>query len=220
MPTTTSAFRNSQKEILGELAVPGQAPTYTDTELDNWRNKEIGLLYSRGLYKIASTRGLAGYTEPTIAADVTTGLVPRYFALPPLWRRVYGVEYVVTSTDEFIGKTIKFNDQEVPGFIRLYDIENYVGYNLRFVGEAEYTDLTDPYLRSEVEDVILYGTVLRALVSQYMVRIRAHRTAGRTRNQTDASAWHVASGIIQIRQLLKEAKANALNIQVQRTFAV
>lgn len=225
MPQTTSTFRQKQKELLGELSQTGSQPSFTDPQLDSWRNDEVGVLYGKGLYKVASTRGLAGYIEPNIVTNVTTGFVPRYYPLPTLWRRVYAVEVIDPTTDQYMRKILRFDDLEVPGNIRIDNLDLDVGtvavpYSLRFRGESEYTGVDDAYMHQEVVDVVLFGSAMRALVSEYMKRIKVKQVTRGNDRQSSLVTWHMSSAIAQLRTLQKDARTSALNIQRTTSVAI
>ena len=220
MGVTTALFRQKQKELLGDISQTGALPTFTDQELDSWRNDEVGSLYGKGIYKVISTRGLAAYTEPTLAADVVTGWVPRYYPLPPLWRRVFAVEIIDPASDQLIDQVVRFDDLEVPGSIRIDDLDNSIGYTLRFRGEAEYTGVDDASAHQDVVDVVLFGSAMRALISEYMKRIKVKQVTRGNDRQSSLVTWHMSSAIAQLRTLHRDAKAAALNSQRAVTVSI
>lgn len=226
MPLTTSAFRNKQKEILGEISQTGAQPSFTDPQLDSWRNSEVEVLYGDGIYKVATTRGLVGYVETVITADAITGYVPRYIALPPLWRRVMAVEIFDQIIDQPVQRVTRFDDLELPGYVRIDELDNYIGVAvgrpniIRLRGEAEYTGVDDPYAHGEVTDMVLFGSCIRALISEYMKRIKVKQVARGNNRESSLVTWHMSSAIAQLRVLKKDARAKALNIQRATTQAV
>ena len=210
----TNLFRQKQKELLGEITQTGAPPTFLDPQLDSWRNDAVGVLYSKNLYTLASTRGTS---ETEIAADVGTGVVPRYFTLPTGWRRVFKVEFV-TDNEDTIVKANSFNDLEIVNTIRIDEAENWVGYNIRLFGEREYTGVDDTYMRQEVIDVVLFDSCIRALIGEYFKRLKASRSQGAGR-KTDISPGAIAAGIALLRTLNHDALARALNLQKTNTVA-
>ena len=211
----TNQFRQKQKELLGEITQTGAPPTFTDPQLDSWRNDAVGVLYSKNLYTLASTRGTS---ETQVLADAGTGVVPRYFTLPVGWRRVFKVEFVNSSESDFAAAH-SFSDLEVAGSIRIDEAEDWVGYYLRFFGEKEYSGVDDPYMKSEVHDVVLFDSVLRALVGEYFKRLKASRSQGAGR-KTDVSPGAIAAGIGLVRTLHHDALARALNLNKTHTRSV
>jgi hypothetical protein len=211
----TNTFRQKQKELLGEITQTGAQPTFTDQQLDSWRNDAVGVLYSKNLYTIASTRGTL---ETQIVAS--GGVTPRYFALPAGWRRVFNVEFISdTSLDVWDGTANSFNDLEVPGFIRIDEAQDWVGDYLRFVGEKEYSGVDDPYMKAEVNDVVLFDSIMRALVGEYFKRLKASRSQGAGR-KTDISPGAIAAGIGLVRTLHHDALGRALNLNKTNTRSV
>lgn len=209
---TPQKFRQKQKELLGEASIQtGGAPTFTDPQLDSWRDDEVGALYAKGLYRVGSTRTIAGWTEPTISSDTQ-----RYYALPSGMRNVFRVNFVEPSTDYIYGKAVSW-DIEDPGFIRLDDAPNFSGYKIRLLGEIEYSGVDDGFMKQEVIDVCLFGSVVRALTGEYVKRQKAHRSRTSTRT-TDASPSAIAAGIQVMSRKYEEAQADALKIQ--RTFSL
>ena len=212
---TPQQFRQKQKELLGELQrQTGAAPTWTDPQLDSWRDDEIGTLYSKGLYKISSTRLLAGWTETTIPT-YSTGTVQRYFAVPATMRKVVKVEFIDPTTDEVVGFSSRFDSSESTGFIRLDQAHGFEGYKVRLVGEVEYTTIEE--LPREVADVCAYGSIIRALTGEYVQRQRSARRRVSSRT-TDVSPGAIAAGIGVMMAQYKEKIKNALSIQDVRVF--
>lgn len=211
----TNLFRQKQKELLGEITQTGAPPTFLDPQLDSWRNDAVGVLYSKNLYTLASTRGTS---ETEILADVGTGVVTRYYALPALWRRVFKVEFVTLNEDTIV-KAHSFNDLEIADTIRIDQAEDYIGYRLRFFGEREYTGVDDAKMKQEVIDVVLFDSCVRALVGEYFKRLKASRAQGAGR-KTDISPGAIAAGIALLRTLNHDALARALNLQKTNTVAI
>lgn len=210
----TSLFRQKQKELLGEITQTGAPPTYADPQLDSWRNDAVGVLYSKNLYTLASTRGTS---ETLIAADVN-GVVPHYFPLPSLWRRVFKVEFV-TLTEDLIQKANSYNDLEITGQVRVDEAADWIGYYLRFFGEREYTGVDDASMKQEVTDVVLFDSCTRALIGEYFKRLKASRAQG-TGRKTDISPGAIAAGIALLRTLHHDALARALNLQKTQSVSV
>lgn len=212
---TPQTFRNKQKELLGEAQrQTGAAPTWTDPQLDSWRDDEIATLYSKGLYKVSSTRLLAGWTETTIPT-YSTGTVQRYFTVPTTMRKVIKVEFIDPTTDEVVGWSNRFDSGESTGFIRLDNAYGNEGYKVRLVGEVEYSTIDD--VTREVADVCAYGSIIRALTGEYIQRQRSARRRTATRT-TDASPGAIAAGIGVMMAQYKEKIANALSVQDVRVF--
>lgn len=209
---TPQKFRQKQKELLGEGNLQtGGAPTFTDPQLDSWRDDEVNSLYSKGLYRVGSSRTIAGWVEPTISSDTL-----RYYALPTGMRNVFRINYLEVGT-EYVWGSAKSWDIEDAGFVRLDDAPNHSGHKIRMIGEIEYTGVDDPFMKQEVIDVCLFGSVIRALTGEYVKRQKAHRSRTSTRT-TDASPGAIAAGIQNVRVLYNDAVGNALKIQ--RTFSL
>lgn len=209
---TPQKFRTKQKELLGEATLQtGGAPTFTDPQLDSWRDDEVGTLYSKGIYRVGSSRTISGWTEPTIASETL-----RYYALPTGLRNVFRITYVDASTDAVVGNARTW-DIEDAGFVRLDSAGEYNGYKIRMVGEIEYTGVDDAFMKAEVIDVCLFGSVVRALTGEYVKRQKAHRARTSTRT-TDVSPGAIAAGIAAMSRLHETAQANALKIQ--RAFSL
>lgn len=212
---TPAVFLKKQKELLGEVQrQSGAAPTWDDPQLNSFRDDEISLLYSKGLYRMNSTRSLAGWTESVIPT-YSTGVIQRYFAMPLTMRRAYKVEFMDPTTDESVWKTFHFDTDEEPGFIRIDGASGYEGYKVRLYGEFEYT--TIDLCTAEVADVCKFGSVIRALVGQYVQRQRANRARTSTRT-TDVSPGAIAAGIAVIGRQYEKAVADALSIQSVRAY--
>lgn len=210
----TSLFRQKQKELLGEITQTGAPAAYADPQLDSWRNDAVGVLYSKNLYTLASTRGTS---ETQILAN-GSGVMPRYFPLPTLWRRVFKVEFV-TLIEDSIQKANSFNDMEIAGQIRVDEAGDWSGYYMRFFGEREYTGVDDAYMKQEVVDVVLFDSCTRALVGEYFKRLKASRAQGSGR-KTDISPGAIAAGIALLRTLSHDALSRALNLQKTNTWSI
>lgn len=212
---TAAEFRRKQQELLGEIQrQTGAAVTWEPAQLDSWRNDEIGTLYSKGLYKLDSTRLLSGWTEPTVPV-YTTGVRQRYFAVPATMRKVIKVEFLDATSDEVVGTSHRFDSGEGSGFVRLDSAPGYEAYKIRLVGEFEYTTVEE--LPAEVVDVALYGSIIRALTGEYVQRQRSARRRVSSRT-TDVSPGAIAAGIALLNSLYKEKIANALSIQDVRVL--
>jgi hypothetical protein len=194
---------------------------FTDPQLDDWRNDEVGQLYSRGLFVRSSTRTLVGWTEPTIATAVDGNgntYVPRYYDLPATFRRVLGVEFVHLTTDEVMWTSNDFTELEEPGKLRIDDIDKGIGYKIRLFGEREYTAVDDTAIKPEVIEVVKLGVVVQALLSELSRRTKAARSQVATRT-TDASPGAVASAVVVARTLLRDAETKARRVQALSTFS-
>lgn len=212
---TPSQFRTAQKELLGEAGrQTGAAPTWTDQQLDNWRDQELGTLYSKGLYKLSSTRLLSGWTEATIPT-YASGVRQRYFSVPTNMRKVLKVEYLDPTTEEVIGTSNHFDSSESTGFVRLDTAHGYEGYKVRLVGEVEYATVDE--LPREVADVCLYGSIIRALTGEYVQRQRSARRRTSTRT-TDVAPGAIAAGIAVMTAQYRDKIKHALSIQDVRVF--
>lgn len=212
---TPSAFRTKQKELLGEVQrQTGAQATWTDPQLDSWRDDELALLYSKGLFRVGSTRTLAGWTE-TLVPTYTTGTVQRYFPLPATMRRVYKIELIDPNTDEVVKRTFDFDSGEDSGFVRLDLAMGYEGYKIRLFGEIEYTIIdTAP---AEIADVAKIGSVIRALVGQYVQSQRANRTR-QTNNAVTANPRAITAVLAFMTRLYENAQAHARSIQDTRVY--
>jgi len=211
---TPQAFRKKVRDAIADNATSG-VQEFSDSVLDGWRDDEVGLLYARGLFFRATTRTLAGWTEPTIAttaANDGTLYVPRYYALPASFKKVLGVEFVDTQTDEPVWNSTDWTDNEEPGYIRIDDIDRGVGYKLRYFGEREFTAVDDTAITAPVLEVLKYGVVVQAFVSELSKRTKAARSQVATRT-TDASPGAISAALYTVERVFKGRLADALRVQ-------
>lgn len=201
MQTTT--FRNKQRDQLGDTVQGSQS--FTDQQLDGWRDDELGLLYARGLFTKDTNYG----TEIVISGTPT----PLYYAMPANFRRIDRVEFVsTTDLTEIEGNSFGFDDLERPGYIRIPEATNYNGYGIRVFGQKEYTSVTDTAIHQEVLDVVLYGSCLRALMGEYAKRIETRRSLSTTR-RADTTPSDIVTGLNMMERHLQKAVAKALAVQ-------
>lgn len=203
---TPQAFRQKVRDIIAD-GLPGVEPQFTNTQLDSWRDDEVGTLYAKGFSVRATTRGTV---ETTIAE--AAGVVARYYALPDTFRRVHWVEFVDATTDAVVGETSYVDDQEEPGQVRVDEAYKYVGYKLRMHGEREYTGVEDARMKTELTEVLKYGVALQALAHEQMKRLKGARSQVATRTQ-DATPGAIAAAIQSVYVLFRQKLADAIDVQ-------
>lgn len=212
---TPATFRTKVKELLGETQrQSGSAPAWTDPQLDSWRDSELSTLYAKGLFKVDSTRTLAGWTETTIPT-YTTGVRQRYYSMPAAMRRVLRIEIIDPTDDGVVMETTRFDSHETTGYVRLDIGANYSTNKIRLIGEFEYTTIDE--CPAEVADVMAFGVVIRALVGEYIQRQRSKRARTSTRI-TDVAPGAIAAGLAVINFQYKQRLADALSIQDLRVY--
>jgi hypothetical protein len=218
--TTPTQFRQKVRDAIADNA-PSGVLEFTDKVLDGWRDDELGLLYSRGLFVRSSTRTLAGWVEPTVASTTAangSSYVNRYYTLPAAFRRVLSLEAIDLNTDGVVWTFSNWTDLEETGLIRIDDIEPAIGYKLRYFGEREYTAVDDTALKAEVIHVLKLGVVLQAMTSELVRRTKAARSQVATRT-TDASPGAIAASIGTVERLHRIAIKDALRIQALSTIS-
>lgn len=211
---TNTSFLKEQRELLGDLDATG----WQDADLNIWRDEEIASLYSNGLFYRATTRGGTETTVVSVlAGDGITQYVPRYYTTPTGFRRIYGIDYVDPITDEVVAISMDWDDLEEPGKVRVDDAPWHVGYNLRFFGEKEFATVSDAQMKQEILNVVLYGSVLRALVAEFMKRTNSTQSIVSQTNR-DTSSGALANGLNVIRALYRDARTKALAVQPRTTI--
>lgn len=217
MPLTAQAFRQKVRDAIADNNTNG-IQEFTDKQLDGWTADEVGMLYARNLFVRTSTRALVGYTEPTVVAGVGDAEVIRYYTMPTGFRRIYGIEYIDATSGAVAGETRNFDDLEEPGFVRIDTAANFVGYNLRFFGEREYSGVSDTAMNTEVIELVKFGVTLQAMNSELVRRTKAARSQVATRT-TDATPGAISAAISIIERQWQKHLADALAIQAIKTFA-
>ena len=199
----TTTFRGKQRELLGDTQQG--AFTFEDAALDSWRDDEIGALFSKGLF----TRGTNIGSEPTISSADPVAI---YYTMPTGFRRITKIQFV-SATDEtdIVGMSYGWDDLERPGYVYIPETSGYGGYKIRMFGEKEYSGVDDSSAKQELIDVILLGSVSRALLSEYMKRVEQRRSL--TTRSGDAGPGDLVSGMALVERKYQKAIARALAIQ-------
>jgi len=202
---SVSNFRLKQRDQLGDIA--SSSATFTDKQLDSWRDDEVGTLYARGLFKRDTNYG----TEILITGSPT----PLYYTTPTGFRRINRVEFVsTTDLTEIQSQSYGYDDLERPGFIRIPEAVNYNGYGIRVFGEKEYPTIDDTALNTEVMNVVLFGSCIRALIGEYVKRVESRRSQATTR-RADSTPMQMVSGLAMMERKLQHSVQLAKQVQAR-----
>lgn len=217
MPTTPQAFRTMVRDSLADINTSG-VMEFSDKQIDSWRDIEVGLLYSRGLFRRTTTRGGVG-DDAEVEIVSATGdngatYITRYYTLPTGFRKVLGIEFIDSDTDQPVFQSNDWTDNEEPGHIRIDDVNHGLNKKIRVFGEKEYSSVADTAMRAEVIEVLKRAVCVQAIASELAKRVRFSRSQQGTRN-TDATAGQITGAVQTARLLLKDSLTAALSIQAR-----
>lgn len=174
MATTNASFRIEQRELLSDA---GTVELFKTATLDRWRDAEL-----RGLYRFGIAKEDTNYTG-THTSMLATTTTQTDFALPSGWLRVTKIEFWTnTSATEYVNDSYSWDDRVRASFITIYDAPLHYDHRIKLMGLKEWTGIDDSTMPQEVVDVVLYGSVLRALTSLINKRGSSRRAAAASRN--------------------------------------
>lgn len=201
MAFTSAQFEASFRLLMADV---DQISTFTPTQVAEFRDQSIRNLYSRDLaYETTNWAGV--YTDMPLAAIQATDV-----AIPANWRRITGVQYWTNETiPQYVADSRDWDDRVRAGYVVIYDGPAYFNQRIRLLGLQEFTSITDPNLQSEMYDVILFDSALRALANFSNKRASSRRSAAGIRGSDAYALRFIASYRAQFKQDLKEAVKRA-----------
>jgi len=172
--TTNASFRLEVRDLLADT---GATEMFGNPMLDRWRDAEI-----RGLMKYHIAKEVTNYTGVTGSMLATT-TSQTDFAMPLNWVRVTKIEFWTdVSSTEYVTDSASWDDRVRSGFVTIYDAPLYFNSRIKLMGLEPWTKIDDAAMPQEVVDVVLYGTVLRAITNLTNRRAASRRAAAATRN--------------------------------------
>lgn len=200
MATTTASFRAEQRDALSDLGV---TPTFSNAQLDRFRDAELRNLYSYGLGQ--ETTNFAGTkTDMDLATTTATD-----WAIPSGWLRITGVEYWTNETvPQFYEDSALWDDRVRSSYVTIWDAPDHFDYRIKLIGLKGWSGIDDSAMPQEIIDVCLYGSLLRAVTSLANKRAASRRNAAASRS-SDTSLGSIAFWRRQLRDDLEMAKRNA-----------
>lgn len=197
MTTTAASFMLEARDLLADA---GAVQLFKKETLERWRDAEL-----RGLYKYNIAKEVTNYSG-TYTDMLASGTTQTDFAIPSGWLRITKIEFWTNETSpRFVANSTSWDDRVRAGFVTIYDAPLYYDSRIKLIGLTTWTGIDDATMPQEVVDVVLYGTVLRAITSVVNKRAASQRAAGSAR-----SAYYALVGLVSLRRSLTQDYRDAI----------